>query len=142
MTDLLLTHPDIKNEYTKYLKSVDAISKTYSASEKKAAYNLEDAKFDMKKRLGNIILSYAKNIRKELYEIEKPANSNRQEHKEIQKEQLLISGCYQIFRSAFSSIFKANAVQQDTNEFRSKSKEAMKDLARKHGRTTNEKSNE
>lgn len=143
MTDLLLSHPDIKNEYTKYLNSVDAISKTYSASKKKAAYNLEDAKFDIKKRLGNIILSHAKNVRNELHEVDKPANSNRsQEYKEIQKEQLLISGCYQIFRSAFSSIFKANAVQQDTNEFRSKSKEAMRDLARKHGRNSQKESPE
>lgn len=143
MTDLLLSHPDISKEYTKYLNSVDNISKTYSASTKHENYNLENAKFDIKKRLGNIILSHAKGVRNELHEIEKQENSNKQDYKEIPKEQLLISSCYQIFRSSFSAIFKRNSMQQDTTEFRSKSKEAMKDQARKQGKNLHdEKSTE
>lgn len=141
ITSILLSHPELKREYNSYLNSVDSISKTYSASKKKAEHTLENAKFDIHKRLGNLILAAAKEIRTELQQIEK---ENRDEKfKELQKEQQLVSGCYKVFRSAFSSILRQNNMQQNTSEFRSKSKSAMKDLARKQGKNLHkEKTNE
>lgn len=133
LSSTLLSHPEIKREYRKYLDSVASISDTYSASSVKKEYTINNAKFDIKKRLGNIILSTAKELRKGLLEIDK--QNHDQEFKELLKEQQLASGCYKVFRSAFSSILRQNNMQQDTSEFRSKSKDAMKDLARKQGKS-------
>lgn len=125
ITSILLSQNDIKNEYNKYIESVNAISKTYSASEKKSEYTQSNSEFDIKKRIGNIVLATAKELRKEFYE---------QELNELQKEQQLVSGCYKIFRSTFSSLLRENNLQQDTSEFRTNSKAALKDLARKKGK--------
>lgn len=132
-SSVLLSHPDIKQEYSKYIESVNAISQTYSATKRESEQALANSQFDIKKRIGNIILSAAKELRQEFYEIEKL--NREQEYKELQKEQQLVSGCYKIFRSTFSSFLRENNRQQDTHEFRSHSKAALKDLARKKGKS-------
>lgn len=133
ITSSLLSHPDIKQEYNKYLDSVENISKAYSASKKKAKYTLADNQYDLKKRMGNIVLATAKELRLEFNEIEKQHRED--EFKNLQKEQQLVSGCYRVFRSTFSALLQQNNMHQDIGEFRSHSKAAMKDLARKQGKS-------
>lgn len=63
ITDRLINLPQIHPKYDEYCSSVNNISKAYSAGKKKEKYTLENAQYDLKKRLSNILLKAAKELR-------------------------------------------------------------------------------
>lgn len=140
ITNTLLSHPDFAKEYSKYISSVEAISKTYSASQAKNNRTVDNAKFDIKKRLGNIILAGAKELRKELSTIEREERNKL--FKGNEKNQLVTASCFSIFRASFSALFKEKASFEDSQAFKATSKEALKIAAKKKGIPTKKEDKE
>lgn len=136
VTEKLFKRVDFKKEINKYMESVENISKTYSVVGKKAEWNKENAYNDIKNRIGNIILTSSKDLRKDIstlnYNMDKQERA--EEYKKQHQEELITGTAYTCFRNAFDSIVNSNKYSSSWNvdkKFRNRSKQATKEEAKK-----------
>lgn len=130
ITELLENQPDIKKELEYYYNSTKNISAAAGASNKQTEWSMNKATADIEKRLGNIILATAKEIRREQSHI-----SHLEQKEQERKELLAQYASYILFRQAFSSLFARNRASTSTwntdKKFQSQSAENMRAHARK-----------
>lgn len=130
----LLSHPDIRKEFSSYMQAVQNISKTYSASAAKTEYSKQAAEKDIYKRLGNIILASAKTLRKE--QTAEAHAAKQEEYRKQRQEHLQKRACYTLFRSVFNILCSQSHKKQAAYQsMQSTSKENRIDQARRQGRS-------
>lgn len=140
IVDSILSRKDMSEEMEKYLKAVDAISGTYSPTPERFAWSHDNAMHDIKKRLGNIVLQNAKELRKAeaefLRSLSKTNSLQRQaQWEEQQKQQLALNTSRRMFRIMFKAMcMESGHKQAEYNRISmmSKSKQALKDAAKKN----------
>ncbi|MBO5093180.1 MAG: hypothetical protein J6C33_02350 [Lachnospiraceae bacterium] len=114
ITELILSHPDVQKEAEQYYNSAKNIAATLSSSKKQTEWSLTKAKSDLEKRIGNIILSAAKQTRKEFLKID------------AAQDALIKHACHSTFLMAFSAILRRNrqisSMNQD-KQYQAQSKE-------------------
>lgn len=64
ISNLIFERKDISKEYSEYLNNTEQIAKSYSVTDNKNEWMKENAIRDINKRIGNLILKTAKNLRK------------------------------------------------------------------------------
>lgn len=136
----ILARRDMSMEMADYLSAVDAISSTYSPSPERFTWSHDNALQDIEKRLGNIVLQSAKDLRKKETELlrllKKESRLQKQEEwKARQERQLALHASCRMFRIMFRAMCTESGrrqAQYSEISMMSKSKQALKDAAKKN----------
>lgn len=136
----ILERRDMSMEMSDYLRAVDAISNTYSPSSERFIWSHDNAMHDIEKRLSNIVLQSAKDLRKKetelLRSLQKESYLQKQEEWKAQQErQLALHASCRMFRIMFKAMCTESGrrqAQYSEISMMSKSKQALKDAAKKN----------
>ena len=131
IVNFLLTKTELNKEYQNYIKKSVELASIYTNNTEKLNEVKLNAKNDLKKRIGNQILSSAKELRKSEkildYELQKTEHTTK--YSTYKHEQLIISISSKLLKNIFNDNY---SVQQDIynelKKYRNKSKQAIKEL--------------
>ncbi|HIS62169.1 MAG TPA: hypothetical protein IAC14_07975 [Candidatus Scybalomonas excrementigallinarum] len=134
--NFLLTNTELNKEYQKYVKKAVELASIYTNNTEKLNEAKLNAENDFKKRIGNQILSSAKELRKSErtldYELKKTEHTKRYE--EYKYEQLTISISCKLLKNIFSNSHSAQQdIYNELKKHRSKSKQAIKERQKEKG---------
>lgn len=127
ITRILLEHPELKKTYHKYISAAEQMTATYSPTKERRQWSMENAEKDLMKRMGNIILRNAKDIRYQFKQAEHNEYSKNRETY-LQSADRVYRGCFQMLQGL------QNASQQNTpsENYANQGKQARKEAALKN----------
>ena len=136
IVNFLLTNTPLKKEYTEYVKKAVELASIYTNNIDKLNEAKVNAENDFKKRIGNQLLSSAKELRKsekELdYELQKKEHTNR--YATYKHKQLTMSISCKLLKNIFSSTHSNQQdIYNELKKHRSKSKQAIKEKQKERG---------
>lgn len=126
ITKILLEHPELKKAYHGYISAAEQMTATYSPTRERRQWSMENAEKDLMKRMGNIILRNAKDIRYQFKQAERAGyDKNRETY--LQSADSVYRGCFQMLQGLQSA-----AQDAPSEHYANQGKQARKEAALKN----------